>query len=365
MIKKLSKSLLDAKDEEIRKLREEVALLAAQLVANGITPERAPRHKELPVALRNFVPLTDAAGIKEVAPKLKGADEVINEAAETGLSVSASSSSLAEAAAQASSEGLEHIAPAVTEGIAAYKAAIEERVAQSDCVSSCTEALNAGNTRFEKVYESVWTYVSECEEAWHDFPTAMATLTAATKAPAGTLKQEGVSNVVDLYRQAVLAKKPFEESCAEMTKLIEALQVDAQLKLAPSLKHIGRTIEKVSFDDDPRRPRGRPRAHLRAPGRPQEPRRRPCRPERPRRLRPRPELRRAPRKTRHAREQGQRRGPGLDLQHGRRRGEQAPREEARPLIQPPLPEERAQEGRHALVSGVSPPPGAGAERSKD
>ena len=251
MIKKLSKSLLDAKDEEIHKLREEVALLAAQLVANGITPNRAPRHNELPVALRSFVPLTDAAGIKEVAPKLNWADEVINEAAETGLSVSASSSSLAEAAAQASSEGLEHIAPAVTEGIAAYKAAIEERVAQSDCVSSCTEALNAGNTRFEKVYESVWTYVSECEEAWHDFPTAMATLTAATKAPAGTLKQEGVSNVVDLYRKAVHAKKPFEESCAEMTKLIEALQVDAQLKLAPSLKHIGRTIEKVSFDDDP------------------------------------------------------------------------------------------------------------------
>ena len=63
------------------------------------------------------------------------------------------------------------------------------------CISSCQEALIAGDGKFRKAYDVVWGYIEASEDA-RALPGAADELRAAAAAPAGA---KPTQHVADLY----------------------------------------------------------------------------------------------------------------------------------------------------------------------
>jgi len=227
-----------AKDAEIERLTTENAALKQQLLSNGLVPGAAPSHKELPAALQNFVPLANAPAVQAVLPALDAATEAVGRAADA-------------AALDAAIEALRAVGETAVE---AYAAAIAERVAQPDCISSCQEALIAGDGKFEKVYDVVWGYIEASEDA-RALPGAADELRAAAAAPAGAKPTQHVADLYELYRAAAKAQPAFRAACGALQARLDAAGVRARVERAP-LKNCGRIIEKMAFAGDAARRAG-------------------------------------------------------------------------------------------------------------
>ena len=126
-----------------------------------------------------------------------------------------------------------------------HRSVIETRCAESSCITTCQKALEAGTTKFEKVYSVVWDYVSDADAtAWAEYPSAVAALRGAIPADAKPKPTQRCDDACDLYRDAALCKPIFQKAVAN----IASAAPESEVRAAPKLKGLARILEKVAFE---------------------------------------------------------------------------------------------------------------------
>lgn len=129
----------------------------------------------------------------------------------------------------------------------AVEKAVEERVSDHKTIARCYGVVDSYTRDFLPIYTSVWGLIQNSEPSVAEYREASTRL-AGRVLDKELPRQQKTTSPVDLYVAAANVKPRFDQTMRRIeTKIAEEKKCLVKLQLCPSLKRMGRILEKAAL----------------------------------------------------------------------------------------------------------------------